>query len=102
MLSPLRLPAVAIGSNLALQVIKKWWSKNALKLKSKNASYLPRVPETDCQINVFSFKKNKLKKKNLKRVPFYYSKNYTQMIYKMDLADIDSSTNWFKYKTLHF
>lgn len=66
MLSPLRLPAVAIGSNMALQVIKKWWPKNALKVKSKNASYLPRVPETDCQINVFSFKKKLKKKKSEK------------------------------------
>lgn len=97
MLSPLRLPAVAIGSNLALQVIKKWWPKNALKVKSKNASYLPRVPETDCQINVFSFKKKKLKKKIWKECH-----PIMQMIYKMDLTDIDSSTNSFKYKTLHF
>lgn len=65
--------------------------------KSKNASYLLRFPETDCQIKVFS-----LKKKIWKEVPPYYSKNYTQMIYKMDLADIDSFTNSFKYKTLHF
>lgn len=38
---------------------KKWWPKNSLKVISKNASYLLRFPETDCQIKVFRFKKRK-------------------------------------------
>lgn len=76
MLLPLRLQTVAIGSNLALQVMKNDDQK-CFKLKVK--IYLMKFLEADCQIKIFSFKKSEKKNTHTKKLPSYCSNNCTQM-----------------------